>query len=319
MTDRAERMVRRLATRLSEGTTSRRRFLARAGGGAAVLGVGMLAGAPTAAAHIRTGCWGTEDVQVCYAPWRVTAGESRLGDAVGIRKGPSFDAPLVGRIPVGKHFGRQSNRIGSPCGSDPGPRSQANGWVWASGKAVVPGGTCGQLEVNQPSGWIPFVEGGTTLAVGDPQWTGSTCGPAADFDCRFPNPGSDPAPRCSCYNGCNSGTAGPVTEAHAYWSISDEFIGGPSESEWYTLRYAADSVLFLWLLPGDVVYRHAYKKIHEPNGPRGPGDYTWSCVGVVCAQYAPEGCGGWIRSDVLTNPRDSAAGCAPRVPLTCPG
>jgi hypothetical protein len=89
-------------------------------------------------------------------------------------------------------------------------------------------------------------------------------------------------------------------------------MGGPPRSESYTLRYAADSVLFLWLLPGDVVYRYAYKQIHEPTDPA----TTPGAALVSCVPSTPGRLRRWIRSDVLTNPAHplSAARHAPRSP-----
>jgi hypothetical protein len=297
-----------------DGTT-RRRFLQGASAGALALAGSRLAWpVEDARAGLRTGCWGSKDVQVCYRPWRVVAPEPGRADGIVVRKGPSFSAPVLTSshgievIPVGHHFGRQSARIGNPCGTDPGPRLQANGWLWISGNSS-------DLGYARKSGWVPFYVGGTTYATGDNAFSGSTCGPCCDFDCRHRQaPYASP---CTRYNGCNSGQAGPVTDTAAYWTIKDN--GDLSNSEWYTVRYAADSVPIFWLVPGDVVYRHGYKKIYESSGPRGAGYYTWSCVGIVCAQWAPQGCGGWVRSDVLTNPRSSAGSCSSRVSIPCPG
>jgi hypothetical protein len=319
MTSRIDRLVGDVAERL--GRRSRREFLTEAGAGAVALtGAQWAFGAGSADAHLAAGCWGTANVQVCYTPWLVRTAESGQNGIV-VRKGPSFKAPPVltasgalSVVAVGHHFGRQSKRISSPCGNDPGPRAQETGWLWTSGKATRPDGT---VESSARSGWVPFSVDGVTYATGDAGWGGRTCGPCCDFDCRYPG-GADPgAPGCPNYNGCNSGSAGPITETHHYWDIVNASEPAASDSEPFTLRYAANSVPIYWLLPGDVVYRHGYKKIYESGGPSGPGYYTWSCVEVVCAKWAPRGCGGWVRSSSLTNPRGSASGCSPSTAMTC--
>lgn len=321
MTDRIDRLVDGLAQKLATHRTGRRQIL-RAGVVAAGASTGLLATASPASADLDD-CFGTRDVQTCYSPWKVVAAEL-LSDGVKVRRGPSKLAPAVGTVPVGGHVGRQSNRIGRPCGSNPGPRPSVNGWIWVSGRALRPGATsCWQLEYpSAPSGWMPMTEAGRKLAVPDSRWAGSTCGPHSDFDCRRPQQAYTKP--CTCYNGCNRGTAGPMARSNVYYTVGAHLLAKKSLSEYYTLRYAADSTPTFWLMPGDVVYRHGYKKIYEPIGPDhdskdDDGRYhTWSCVSVVCAQYAPAGMGGWIRSVTLTNPSRTRPQCSQgglRLPL----
>lgn len=308
MTDRIDRMVDGVARRLA----GRRQFL-RAGAVAGAATTGLLT-TGTSASAAKSDCYGTIDVQPCYSPWKVVAAEL-LSDGVTVRRGPSRRAPAVGTVPLGGHVGRQSKRMGSPCGSNPGPRMSVNGWLWVSGRAVRPGATCWQLEYKAVgSGWIPMKEGLRTLLEPDPGFRGTTCGPHSDFDCRYPQkPYVKP---CDCYNGCNHKYAGPMYPSNRYYKITSSLLGKSNLSEYYTLRYAADSAPTFWLMPGDVVYRHGYKKVWEPSGPDYSTDrddnvyHTWSCVSVVCAQYAPTGMGGWIRSVSLTSPSRTKPACA---------
>jgi hypothetical protein len=115
-----------------------------------------------------------------------------------------------------------------------------------------------------------------------------------------------------------------MTRSNRYYTVGTQMLSKSSLSEYYTMRYAADSAPTFWLMPGDVVYRHAYKKLHEPIGPDFGSDgddgryHSWSCVSVVCAQYAPAGMGGWIRSVSLTSPSRTKPQCSPgglRIPL----
>ena len=290
--------------REGRGLPTRREFLQYTGAALASYLV-----APVRTAHLRTGCWAPKNVQVCYRPWKVVAVEPGR-NGIMIRKGPSFAAPVITQggveqmIPLGKHFGRQSKRIGNPCGTDPGPRPQANGWLWASGKST-------DFSPGLRSGWVPFSVGNTTFAVGDNAFDGSTCGPSSDFDCRHPQ-GAGRSP-CVSYNGCSSADV-EVAGLHRYWTINDS--KDLDDSEWYTVRYAPESVPIFWLLPGDIVYRHGYTSVAY--GPQGPGNYMWSCIGIVNARWAPRGAGGWIRSDILSNPRQSAPHGDSSVPMPIP-
>lgn len=317
MTDNIDRMVDGLARRLA----GRRQFL-RAGVVAAGATTGLMAAELPASAASRD-CYGTISVQPCYSPWKVVAAEM-LSDGVTVRRGPSRRAPAIGKVPVGGHVGRQSRRIAATCGNNPGPRPSVDGWIWVSPRAMRPGASsCYQTEYPAvASGWIPMAQGPRTLLKPDPGFKGSVCGPHADFDCRYPQKAYTKP--CTCYNGCNKGRAGPMTESKRYYTISDNMLGKSALSEYYTMRYAADSAPTFWLMPGDVVYRHGYKKVWEPIGPEFGNDtddyryHTWSCVSVVCAQYAPTGMGGWIRSVTLTGPSRTKPTCGPSNVLDLP-
>lgn len=316
MTARTDRLVDGLARRLAGQSSDRRQFLAKVGFVAAGASAGVLASGTPAAAAAPTGCFGTVGVQPCYSPWKVVAAEF-LSDGVTVRRGPSRLAPAIGTVPVGGHVGRQSKRLGSPCGSNPGPRASVDGWLWVSPRAVRPGATSCYSTEYPPvaSGWIPMEQGLRTLLKPDPGWAGSTCGPHADFDCRRPQKAY--VKPCTCFNGCNHGRAGPMIESRRYYTVSGQMLTKNSISEYYTMRYAADSAPIFWLMPGDVVYRHGYKKLYEPIGPDfGETDddrryHTWSCVSVVCAQYAPTGAAGWIRSVSLLNATRTKPTCTP--------
>jgi hypothetical protein len=298
--------------------STRRRLLQGAGAGALAFAGSRLAWpVEDAQAALLPNCWAPKDVQVCYRPWRVVTPEPGHSGVL-IRKGPSFSAPVLTgghgleEIPVGYHFGRQSARIGNPCGTAPGPRAQASGWLWISGNSSDLVGGPPPGDHKRKSGWVPFSVGGTTYAVPDGGWLGTTCGPCCDFDCRHPQaPHASP---CTGYNGCSSAGQGSVTDAFVYRTILDN--GDLDNSEWYTIRYARDSVPIFWLVPGDVVLVGAYKTIHEVNGPRGEGDYTWACIQIGCGQWAPNACGGWIRSEILGADTDPYA-CRSAIP--CPG
>lgn len=342
MQSQIDRLVEGAAVRLSGVTATRRRFLQGAGAGAAaVAGSRVAVGTSEAEAHLRTGCWGSKDVQVCYQPWIVREAEPGRSDGLLVRKGPSIDAPAVRNasgaeevIPVGRHFGRQSERISTPdCGFYPGDRSEVGGWLWISGQAKMWNGSQWVNEyAPRRSGWVPHSLGGRTLAKQVNDANVRTCGPEVDFDCRYPGGCSPGADGCPQYNGCYpcSGSAGSLdAETHRYWRIDSNVCGDESSSEFYTLRYAANSVPILWLVPGDVVFRHGYLSI-ETSGitcPDGSESETWSCVGVVCARWAPDGCGGWIRSKTLTSPTDNnpcianPASCPPcsTASTLCPG
>jgi hypothetical protein len=147
---------------------------------------------------------------------------------------------------------------------------------------------------------MPYSVGGVTYAVGDTGYSGTMCGPAgADFDCRLAKSA------CSGYNGCGGAGVGSPTCSETYRPIVA--VGTDLSEEKYYLRYGANSTTFFWLKPGDRVKRWGYKD---------GGTYNWSCVQVICAAYAPNGCRGWVRSDALGSPITDNSACFPSV--TCP-
>ncbi len=274
---------------------SRRGFLEAVGIGAAAAGILSQSRKQEnhdAVCTLPAGCFGTVDVNVCYTPWLVTATEPGQSNGVVVRKGPNFSAAPVCRtdgtaivIPVGGTFGRCSNRTGSVASGcpDPAPRVSQNGFIW------------GYWVGYQRQGWIP-----TAYATGNTAWTGTLCGPAAaDFDCRKAKSA------CTSYNGCGGADVGTPTCSETYRPIVT--VGTDLSEEKYYLRYAANSTTFCWLVPGDRVKRWGYKAGNPDN---------WSCVQVICAAYAPNGCRGWVRSDALGSPITDNTPCFPSV--TCP-
>lgn len=247
------------------------------------------------------GCFGTYSVNVCYSPWKVILAEPGYNGVV-MRKGPSFDAdpiynsssqPVV--IPVNHHFGRCSNRDGGVdqgCPS-PGPRLNVNGFLWS------------YFPEYAKQGWVPYNVGGLIYAVGDTSYAGTLCGPASfDFDCRYAKT------NCPQYHGCG-GSQPPASVCATNYRpvIAVGTTLGDISQEKYYLRYAADSTTFFWLVPGDVVRAYCSASVDG---------YSWNCVVVVCARYAPYGCRGWIRSDALGPPLNEAdvQPCYPALP--CP-
>jgi hypothetical protein len=255
-----------------------------------------------AAATPPSGCFGTYDVNVCYSPWKVVTAEPGYSGVV-MRKGPYPNAdpvyntttgqPVV--IGVNHHFGRCSNRDGGVANNcpDPGPRVNVNGYLWS------------YFPEYAKQGWVPYNVGGIVYAVGDNSYTGTLCGPASfDFDCRYAKT------NCVNYHGCGGSAAPSSTCVTNYrpvivvgtnvWDLSDQK---------YYLRYGADSTTFFWLVPGDVVKSYCTGSA---------SGYTWNCVTVECANYAPHGCRGWIRSDALGSPINESdfQPCYPDLP--CP-
>ena len=297
--ERLDNWIRAGGERLA-GRTSRRGFIESAGIAAAAAGIlSQTTGTDEdQACTLPAGCFGTESVNVCYAPWRVVATEPGQSNGVVLRKAPSFSAPPVTRtdgvtptvIPVGAHFGRCSNRTGSVSAGcpDPGPRPSQNGFLW------------GYWIGFARQGWMPYNVGGVTYAVGDNAWTGTLCGPAgADFDCRKAKSA------CSGYVGCGGAGIGDPTCSETYRPIVA--VGSDLSHEKYYLRYGANSTTFAWLVPGDRVKRWGYKAGQSNN---------WSCVQVICSQTAPNGCRGWVRSDALGSPITDNSPCYPNV--SCP-
>ncbi len=278
---------------------SRRGFMGTIGVGAAALaGTGIL-GQPQeaqAACSLPAGCFGTQDINVCYSPWKVVAAEAGQTGVI-LRKGPSFSSAPVTRqdgtavlIPIGGHFGRVSTRTGSIAAGcpDPGPRPNQNGFIW------------GYWVGFGRQGWMPYSVGGTTYAVGDSGWTGTLCGPAQkDFDCR------KPTGLCVEYVGCGGAGVGNPTCSETIRPIIT--VGTDLSEEKYYLRYGADSTTFAWLIPGDRVRRWGYKS---------GATHNWSCVEVLCAAYAANGCRGWVRSDALGSPTTNGSACFPSI--VCP-
>lgn len=295
---RVDELVRMAGVKLAG--SSRRGFLGGVGKTFAIVSAATVLGKAEeaeAACTLPAGCFGTYDINVCYTPWVVTAAEAGYSGVV-LRKGPSFSAapvtytdgtsPVV--IPIGGHFGRCSNRTGSVSSGcpDPGPRANQNGFLW------------GYWVGFHRQGWMPYSVGGTTYAVGDTGWSGTMCGPAsADFDCRLAKSA------CTGYNGCGGASVGDPTCSETYRPIVS--VGTDISEEKYYLRYGANSTTFAWLVPGDRVKRWGYKS---------GGTYNWSCVQVICAAYAPNGCRGWVRSDALGSPISDNSPCYPSV--TCP-
>ncbi len=304
--DRVDEWVKargeKLASKERDGSgASRRGFLETLGIGAAVTGFFVQSRNQDekheAVCTLPTGCYGTESVNVCYTPWRVTGTEPGQSNGVVLRKGPSFSAAPVCHqdgstvvISVGGHFGRVSTMSGSVSSGcpDPGPRPNQNGFLWG-------------YWIGFPrQGWMPYSVGGVTYAVGDTSYTGNMCGPAgADFDCRKAKSA------CTNYNGCGGAGVGSPTCSETYRPIVA--VGTDLSEEKYYLRYAANSTTFAWLVPGDRVKRWGYKAGNPEN---------WSCVQVICAAYAANGCRGWVRSDALGSPITNNTACFPNV--VCP-
>jgi hypothetical protein len=300
--ERLDDWVRRGGERLAGGARglSRRGLLESVGIGAAAAGILSQSSGERhdAACTLPAGCFGTEDVNVCYTPWKCVAAEPGRTDGVVLRKGPSFTAdpilhsdgvtPAV--VPIGGHFGRCSNRTGSVANGcpDPGPRVNQHGFLWGYPTSFA------------KQGWMPYSVGGVTYAVGDNGYTGTMCGPAgADFDCRLAKSA------CTGYNGCGGAGVGSPTCSVTIRPIIA--VGTDLSEQKYYLRYGANSTTFAWLVPGDKIKRYGYKD---------GGTYNWSCVEVICAKFAPHGCRGWVRSDALGSPISSAAACYPDV--ACP-
>lgn len=295
LTARVDRLVGQATAKLASGIP-RRSFLSRLSTGIVAVGTTGLILKPSEAQAgfcSITECRGTDEIGVCYTPWKVTA-----PGGIGVYKGPSFSAervrdtggnPIV--IPVNAHFGRVSNRYSSSCG-DPGPRPSYNGFIWGYWCT----GTGRQ-------GWIPY---GAGYSEGDSGWSGSCCGPAGkDWDC------TDPKSSCPEYVGCGGVGAGSGTCSQAYWTIGTS--GSDMSHERYYIRYGADSTTFGWLVPGDRVKRWGYKSaaccVACPSG-------MWSCVQAICCAYVPNGCRGWVCSDVLGSPTSNNSPCYPGLP--CP-
>lgn len=298
-----DRMVQRAGQRMAAGRDSRRGFLGKVGAGLAAAGaVGVVGSTDEAHAQgcvLPTGCYGTVDVNVCYTPWVVTTAESGV-TGVFLRKGPWFDAEVVTQtdgtpvmIPVGGTFGRCSTRSGSVSGGcpDPGPRGNLGGFLW------------GYWVGYHRQGWIPYSVSGVTYATPESNYGPTLCGPAGfDFDCRL---GSQ-HPKTDCTNTCGGADVGSPTCSVTHRPVV-AYATDPSDERFY-LRYAANSTTFFWLVPGDQVKRWGYKSA---------GSYTWSCVEVICAKYAPNGCRGWIRSDALGADNGGTTACFPQI-VTCP-
>lgn len=283
--------------------TPRRTFIGRMTSGIIVLGSSSLILRPqrALAACTPTECYGTVDVNVCYTPWKIVAAEPGQSGLV-LRKGPSFSAdpvtynnsttPVV--MSVGSEFGRVSKRNGGSGCPDPGPRPNQYGFIW------------GYWTGYAKQGWMPYSVGGVTYAVGDNGYSGNLCGPANfDFDCRRAKSA------CSQYHGC--GGSGPGNPScNTYHADIDAYDPSPSDERFY-LRYAPGSTTFMWLEPlvgslaADSVY--VYGNVNS-------GGYNWSCVSVVCARWAPNGCRGWIRSDALGVPVPKRPDCFPAI--ACP-
>jgi hypothetical protein len=278
--------------------SSRRGFLGKVGAGIAAVGTAsLLAEKAEAACTLPAGCFGTVSVNVCYSPWLVTHAEAGQSGVV-LRKGPSFSADPVTNgstgaavvVPVGGTFARCSNRDGGSGCPDPGPRANQNGFLW------------GYWIGYARQGWMPYSVGGVTYATGNNGYTGTLCGPAGfDFDCRL----GTQHPKSACNNTCGGSGTGTPTCSTTYRPIVAN-PADPSDERFY-LRYAVNSTTFFWLVPGDQVKRWAYES---------SGSFTWSCVEVICAKYAPNGCRGWVRSDALGDPNSNNTACFPSV--TCP-
>lgn len=292
-----DRLVQRAGDLLARDA-SRRSFLGKTGATVAGLaGVGALGWQQEAqaACSLPAGCFGTDVVNVCYAPWRVVAAEPGQTGLV-VRKGPHFSAtpvtysdgsPVV--VSIGGHFGRCSNRTGSIAAGcpDPGPRPSQNGFIW------------GYWQNYHRQGWMPYNVGGVTYAVGDSAYTGKFCGVATfDFDCRLPH--------SSCPNWTGCGGVDFTTTCGVTYRPVITVPPDPSEEKYY-IRYAPNSISWGWLVPGDRVKRWGYMSV---------GGYNWSCVQALCCQYVPANCRGWCRSDCLGNPISDNSQCYPSV--VCP-
>jgi len=320
----------------SAGGQTRRGFLGRALVGALAVGGAGLAGdsGRALAAGAPGGCtYGRRGASVCWSPWRVRRSEPRRGlpqgaRGVAVRKGPSFDAPIVHAdgapavVPVGGYFGRQSRRGGPNAGCpDPGARpASATGWVFG----YLPAGSGGRGAV----GWIPTRLRRRRLAASDSGFAGVLCGPESlDFDCRAGSARSSPY-RAQC------GPRGPGGRRTGYvCGGGREEVGtcfAPHETQVravragfstgreddlsagrYLLRYTQGGAATLWLVPGDRVRSFCVacgRRRGDPACPPPPAGavsssccQSWSCVEVVAARWAPSGARGWIDSSVLAD------------------
>src|SRR5689334_22188405 len=98
--DRLDERIRRGGERLAgRGGLSRRGLLETVGLSAAAAGIlsQRRSDHEQAVGWLPAGCFGTEDVNVCYTPWIVTRAEPGRTDGVVLRKGPSFSADPVTR------------------------------------------------------------------------------------------------------------------------------------------------------------------------------------------------------------------------------
>lgn len=295
---RLDEWIRSGGERLAHGS-SRRSFLGKVGATAAIAAGTGIAGtaqhAEAAGCPMPAGCFGTDLVNVCYAPWVVVAAEAGYSGVV-LRKGPHFSStpvtysdgsPVI--ISVGGHFGRCSNRTGSISAGcpDPGPRPNQNGFIW------------GYWQNYRRQGWMPYNAGGTTYAVGDNGYTGKFCGVGDfDFDCRYAGSA------CPKWTGCG-GVDFTTTCGVTYRPVVT--VGSDPSEEKYYIRYAPNSISWGWLVPGDRIKRWGYMSV---------GGYTWSCVQALCCAYVPANCRGWCRSDCLGSPISDNSQCYPSV--DCP-
>jgi hypothetical protein len=249
---------------------SRRSLLGRVGAGAAAVGGIQLFGiARTSKAALvgapcmngaprcgRDGCWDSNSIDVCYAPWRAVRDS-------WLRVGPSSSAPTVKangvavQLKAGNPFGRQSTR--NP-GCDPSPplRGAAGSPPYVWGYIVQPPGT--SVFGNGKMGWINLAD-----IVDYSSYPHLTCA-TADFDCRT---SVNTCRRCDCAE--NPGSASSVS-GRADVDADDLY-----------LRYGPGSTAYRYLVRNDVVDMLCRV-----------GDYT--CVSVVSADWAPTGGRGWVET-----------------------
>lgn len=320
----------------AEDGDTRRGFLGRALVGTLAVGGAALAGDPgrAFAAGAPGGCTnGRRGASVCWSPWRVRRSEPPRGlprgaHGVAVRKGPSFDAPIVHAdgapavVPVGGYFGRQSRRGGPSAGCpDPGARpASSTGWVFG----YLPAASGGHSAV----GWIPTAVRRGRLAAPDSGFSGVMCGPESlDFDCRAGSQRSSPY-RAQCGpRGAGGRRTGYVcggareevgtcfapheTQVRA---VRTDFSTGRADdlsAGRYLLRYTQGGAATLWLVPGDRVRAFCVACGRRRGDPACPPATvgappsscceSWSCVEVLAARWAPAGARGWVDSSVLAD------------------
>lgn len=349
-----DQMLRQAQTRLATPSTSRRRFLAGVAG--ATAGGTLLAACGDGDSQARTrseatdprnrpkDCgFGRQNINVCYAPFKVVRSEPAsllpegIDEGVAVRKGPQPDAPIIYKygVPVvmrmGGIYGRVSVRDveGGHAQNCPAPplrpgRGAGRGFVW--GYPTASSGTYNK------GGWIAETVDGRRYTEAYDDYKHVICGPAdLDFDCRVGDNEKmrfktqcarsarpeDPGYKCGGSEKPRWGNCGKPTtmEVGIYRDPNEKNLLTSLSHERYNLKYEADGTTSFWLVPGDVVARYCYKCTDRNPSKRCPPETSradksccraYSCVTVIKAAHVPTGMGGWVNSSVLR--REGTAG-----------
>lgn len=326
---RLDRAVDQLGRHLA-APTSRRGFLARLGAAAAVVAVpsGVLSG-PLGSSDLTQApdlsrCYGQGDVNLCFSAWRVKQDLSPYPELQQTGGVPLHWGPLDGReagigsvqqragatqgadgrfrgpevfLPAGTVFARQSTR--NPTDRTPRPRRSVKGprpgqrFLFGYGHGVT--GRVGWVD-------LKYLE-----SLGDTPADPALCGPdQADFDCRDYGGGGDGRAGGRCSNEVNTASAGEITTqfAGARFRVVDhvscESTGdGPNQiwEAFVSLRYAANSSAFAYLLAGDEVEMLGSKDVGQSRC--GETEIRWRCVRVTASRTYPLGGRGWVSDDVV--------------------